>query len=138
MVARMLDDPAYAATAGPRFADEVLATHRRVRAWPRLLGTPPWEVARLLPGPHRVVAARGRPGAGWDAGVPGSALFVGSATLPRHVVLVLAPDPGTGLGDRLLYDPARGERVLRGRDDAVRSRLRLSGWDHLWAVVAPR
>ncbi|WP_299050923.1 hypothetical protein [uncultured Nocardioides sp.] len=134
VVARMLDDPAYAARALPRFGPEVLETHRQVTAWPRLLGTPPWEVARLLPGRHRVVPARHDPGAGWDGASVGSALFVGSATLPRHVVLVLAADGD----DRELYDPAHGGRVRRTRAQAAGHTLGLSGWDHLWAVVAPR
>lgn len=134
VVARMLDDPAYATHALRRFGAEVLETHQQVTAWPRLLGTPPWEVARLLPGRHRVVPARHAPAAGWDAAVEGSALFVGSALTPRHVVLVLAAD-----GDaRTLYDPAHGAKVRRTRDQATSRSLGLSGWDHLWAVVAPR
>ena len=63
VAARMLVDPTYAdrfaddRTAG--FATETLAVHRRVTAlvpaggdlqipWPRMLGTPPWAVARAM------------------------------------------------------------------------------------------
>ena len=42
VVARMLSDEVYAGRVLPRFAEEVLATHRQVVGWgPRALGTPP-------------------------------------------------------------------------------------------------
>jgi hypothetical protein len=119
--------------------------------WPRLLGTPPWgarhelefgaarqgtryvldllrprDRASLVAGYDRLVevVAEGEP----------ALLYVGSATLPRHVVLVLPGD-----GDRTLdvYDPASGAvRPLR-RDDVVGRRMRLSGWDVPWLAVRP-
>ena len=142
-----------------RFADEVLATHRRTNrwygsgalqvAWPRALGTAPWALARELtvtggtsaPGTrHRVrtVSPRRRGEAyddvvhavGLGHAVP---LYVGSRTLPRHVVLVVGGDPA-----RLTaYDPASGGFVTLTRDDVEHGSLRVAGWSEPWFAVLP-
>ena len=58
VVARMLSDEVYAGRVLPRFAEEVLATHRQVVGWwPRALGPPPWALLRHLPGRHRLARA---------------------------------------------------------------------------------
>lgn len=119
--------------------------------WPHLLGTPPWgaraelefgaarrgtrytvELLRtdseesLRSGYDRLVevVAEGEPGL----------LYVGSATLPRHVVLILPGD-----GDRIVdvYEPSSGQvRVLR-RDEVIQHRLGIAGWDVAWMAVQP-
>ena len=144
VVARMLVQPEYAVSAAPRFADEVLATHRRVTGaspaagalqlpWPRDLGTPPWAVARELTRvtgkTYRwpVVRWRGetvqdRLVAGLAAGAP-VALYVGSTWLPRHVLLAVRVGDD---GEPELYDPARGRLVRRS-----------ARWPVPWFVVAP-
>jgi hypothetical protein len=107
VAARMLLDPAYRPAD---FAAEVLALHKTVTTaaasripWPRALGTPPWAVEAQLErwtgeDWHVQVA---RFGAAVPAGVSGPVpMYIGSPTLPRHVVLDL------GHGD--FYDPARG------------------------------
>ena len=59
VAARILIDPAYAATQNPHaFAGSVLDLHRQLTGasafgraqlpWPRALGTPPWAVARAM------------------------------------------------------------------------------------------
>lgn len=145
------------------FAADVLQLHRRLTStrdaagrlqapWPRALGTPPWALAHHLGvvtgHEHRVrwvrlgtdhatatveaVLATGRP-------VP---LYVGSATLPRHVVLVLPTDrvvavEAEGRRTWSAYDPATGR--LRGLPvtEWVAGRL-ATGWPVPWAVVLPR
>ncbi|MGL4175575.1 MAG: hypothetical protein ACRCSN_05810, partial [Dermatophilaceae bacterium] len=151
----------HGATEAERFAAYERVVMRRTNSlfssgrftvpWPRALGTPPWgarhelefgasrcgtrygvqlwragSVARraAMVGALVTVVAEGEP----------ALLYVGSATVPRHVVLVLPGD-----GDRALdvYDPASG-RVSRLREDAViERRMRLSGWDVPWLVVRP-
>lgn len=143
---RLLRDAGYAdLVAGARdpvarFAEEVLAMHRRVTGpvaldgrlqlpWPRALGTPPWAVSGQLTAsrgrPHRVAplrlsiqretgmaAVRAALAAG--STVP---LYLGNAWLPRHVVLVL--------DERLTtWDPATGG-------------LAPSRWPTPWAAVLP-
>ncbi|QKE86147.1 hypothetical protein HL663_16315 [Arthrobacter sp. NEB 688] len=119
--------------------------------WPRALGTPPWGALRELEfGASRIgtrytldllrgadeyrlverfdtlveVVAEGEP----------ALLYIGSALLPRHVVLVLPGD-----GDRMLdvYDPGTGRVGHLRRDDVVQHRVRLSGWDVPWVAVRP-
>lgn len=153
IAARMLVDPAYAATITPdRFRDEVLGLHRRVTRpidargalqlpWPRALGTPPWAVARQLSAddPRRTYAARlvlGR-GQAWArlaSAAPPSVIYVGSRWLPRHVVLVV------GVTDGVLrcYEPSHGRLVDVNHSAFVEGRLALAGWDRPWLVVAPR
>lgn len=139
--------------SGDRFSREVLAMHRRVTGpvslhgrlqlpWPRALGTPPWSVAGQLAGSrgiaHRTVPARfagqratalallrNATAAGWT--VP---LYVGSALLPRHVVLVLDPDLAA-------YDPSRGRRTRIDATGLTGGRIAVAGWTAPWAVVLP-
>lgn len=144
VVARMLRDPGYAEATSSRFAEEVLATHRRVTArrpaagalqlpWPRALGTPPWAVARelgRLTGEryrwplvrHRRAATVERVRDGLATGLP-VVVYVGSRWLPRHVLLAVAATEDGGLE---VYDPARG---------GLRSTL--GRWPVAWFVVTP-
>lgn len=145
-----------------RFAAYERLVHRRTNGftvdrsgvnlpWPRFLGTPPWGAKREL---ELGAAKRGtdyaisllrplpqdRLGRAFDHlnavvtdGMPGL-LYVGSTTLPRHVLLVL---PGNG-DDRLdVYDPADGSVRARSVRSFATHELRLSGWDVPWFVVAP-
>ncbi|WP_134764658.1 hypothetical protein [Nocardioides sp. 1609] len=140
VVARMLADPSYAEGVRPRFAAEVLATHRRLtRArlhgrlqlpWPRAVGTPPWAVARELTAltgvRHRTRLVRWRRPPRWE---DVAALYVGDRWLPRHVVLVVGHDP------LRCYDPARG-RVVEV-DAAALARARpLGRWTTVWFAVS--
>jgi hypothetical protein len=137
------------------FRSEVLALHRSVTSardvsgrwqlpWPRIIGTPPWAMARHLsavtgrsyrtqPVVDRdraceqvlLAAADGSP-------VP---LYVGNRWLPRHVVLV------TGLGPAVAarcYDPARGAVVMVPREAFLSGRLGLSRWDRPWFTILPQ
>jgi hypothetical protein len=155
VMARMLRDPAYAEHAAAHFPAEALAMHRRVTGpvdvrgrlqppWPRALGTPPWAVARQLAWTAgtaydvdlvRWSRDRGLATleAGVDTGLP-VALYVGSRTLPRHVVLALAgPDGGVRA-----WEPSSG-RTADVEPEALRGgRLRGLGWPRAWFVVAPR
>lgn len=145
-----------------RFAAYERVVHRRTNGftldhsgvnlpWPRLLGTPPWGAKRelelgaakhgteyaitlLRPLPQdRLSRAFDHLNAVVADGMPGL-LYVGSPTLPRHVLLVL---PGTG-DDRLdVYDPADGSVRARSVRSFATHELRLSGWDVPWFVVAP-
>ncbi|WP_432476901.1 hypothetical protein [Nocardioides sp. GXQ0305] len=154
VVAQGLRDAAYRErVADPAtFRVEVLAMHGRVTStvdvagriqppWPRDLGTPPWAVANQLSGTthvdHRSVPMRWRDGDDCYAqlvDLPSpAALYVGSAFLPRHVVLVLE-----GNSTRLrVYEPARGDVATVARDAFVEHRLRLAGWDSRWFAVVP-
>ncbi|MFN2318539.1 MAG: hypothetical protein ABR500_02505 [Dermatophilaceae bacterium] len=119
--------------------------------WPRRLGTPPWGAQRelelgaakqgtdygiilLRPLAHsRLVDVFDRLNAVVSDGMP-ALLYVGSDTLPRHVLLIL---PGNG-DDRLdVYDPADGSVRARGVRSFATHELRLSGWNMPWFVVAP-
>lgn len=142
------------------FDSAVLARHRRLTSvrdacgqlqlpWPRWWGTPPWALARhlshLTARPHHVVWGRTSPRRAADAvrdalasGTP-VALYVGSTTLPRHVLLAVAATEGTvGTEERwTVYDPATGRlrelpvgQWLRGRLDV--------GWPRPWCAVVPR
>jgi hypothetical protein len=127
VAARMLLDDTYRPSD---FAAEVLALHRVVTSaaasglpWPRALGTPPWAVERQLErwtgdDWHVQVARFGaaRVPVGTSGPVP---TYIGSRTLPRHVVL--------DLGNGVFYDPARGSvGPLR------------SSWTRLWFMIASR
>ena len=119
--------------------------------WPRALGTPPWgakkelefgasrrgtrytvevlrtDLAKRLRADHaRLVEVV-------DDGEP-ALLYVGSAVLPRHVVLVL---PGDGDGVLDVYDPTTGLVTLLDEESFGARRLRLSGWDVPWFAVQP-
>ena len=119
--------------------------------WPRALGTPPWGARKelefgasrrgtqyelrvvrpLTAGRLREVHSRlvdvvadGEP----------ALLYIGNATLPRHVTLVLPGD-----GDRVLdvYDPATGQVTLLEEGRFADRKLRIAGWDVPWITVQP-
>ena len=127
------------------FAPTVLAAHRRLTRsrlhgrwqvpWPRVIGTPPWAVARELTAltgvPHRVRLVR------WSVPtvLPSGVLFVGNRWLPRHVVLVL--EAGTA-GRPRCYDPTRGRVVDVDLARLDRHEERVGGWRYPWFSVVPR
>jgi hypothetical protein len=119
--------------------------------WPHALGTPPWGAraelefgaarkgttyelrvvrrlrAAALGAAHRSlvdVVADGEP----------ALLYIGSATLPRHVTLVLPGD-----GDRSLdvYDPASGQVTTLDEARFAGHELGIAGWDVPWFTVQP-
>lgn len=150
------------ASPAERFAAYERVVHRRTNTltfgrgglnlpWPRRLGTPPWGAQRelelgaakqgtdygitvLRPLPRaRLGEVFDRLNAVVSDGMP-ALLYVGSETLPRHVLLIL---PGNG-DDRLdVYDPANGSVRARSVRSFATHDLRLSGWDVPWFVVAP-
>ena len=156
VMARALADPEYAArVAAPEaFRTEVLAVHGRATSpvdaagrlqvpWPRLLGTPPWAVARHLSATtgttYRVRPALWGREAAFDrilgavaAGHP-VPVYVGNAWLPRHVVLA----QGTLDGALRVYEPASGHLVDVTRESFAAGRLGLAGWDRPWFTVLP-
>ena len=143
VVAAMLADPAYSSglLASGRFAGEVLTAHRALSRtglpWPRALGTQPCALAAQLSRLGRASYGVGRPE--WRRALPPApdqpvAVYVGSASLPRHVVLVV----GTARDGLRVFDPASGLVVEVSRAAWERRRLRLSGWDRPWLVVSPR
>ncbi|GAB3447892.1 hypothetical protein GCM10027517_32300 [Phycicoccus ginsengisoli] len=119
--------------------------------WPRALGTPPWGALKELEfgaarrgttyqvrslrqlGPERLASAHARLLDVVADGEP-ALLYLGSATLPRHVTLVLPGD-----GDRLLdlYDPATGEVTLLEEARFTTRSLGIAGWDVPWLTVQP-
>ena len=119
--------------------------------WPRALGTPPWGAARelelALGTRHRVRWVRWRSAAGLEAAFDSlrtqahpALLYVGSPTLPRHVVLVLPGDPGGRGGGTLtdhltVYEPSAGRVLEVHREPFAARRLALAGWDVPWATV---
>ena len=148
-------DPAYAEQVADQedFAAEVLRVHRRVTSstdragrwqvpWLRVVGTPPWAVARelrLLTGtPYVVRPARGG-AALWERLCHASAqhpvaVYVGDRWLPRHVVLVVDRDRDAAL----TYEPAAGTAAQISRGRWVDGPLRLAGWHRPWLVVCSR
>lgn len=117
--------------------------------WPRLLGVPPWSLARFLnrftslsgarfgwalvdPGdPAAVRGALGAVGRGRGLGLP-VPLYLGRHT-ERHVVLGLDLT-----ADHLrLYDPAGGQVVDVARTDVVAGRVGVAGWNHVESVLVP-
>lgn len=141
--------------AAPDFAASVLARHRQLTSsrdvhgrlqvpWPRWWGTPPWALARHLTlttgRGYRVLWARTR--TTWaatpinralTAGAP-VPLYVGSPTLPRHVVLAL-PDPADDTWT--VYDPASGLLRHLPAHQWRHGRIR-TGWPRPWFAVVPR
>lgn len=145
-----------------RFAAYERIVHRRTNhlalgdtginvPWPRALGTPPWGAKRELElgaAKHgtdyvvtlirpltraRLVPAFRHLNAVVADGMPGL-LYVGSRTLPRHVLLLL---PGNG-DDRLdIYDPTDGSVRARAVESFASHRLELSGWQVPWFTVHP-
>lgn len=150
-----------ATTAQARFAAYLDLVHARTNAlvgpggrlqipWPRALGTTPWGVCRELesgaatPGARyrSVVVRRADPNllarlvthlAGHlRPGRPG-ALFVGSATLPRHVAL-LVPGPGDAV---LVHDPGSGSVSELDAAALADHRTTVAGWTHPWVLIGP-
>lgn len=138
------------------FATHVLHLHRGLTAlrtadgwqlpWPRFWGTPPWALARHLTRlsgtPYRVRWCRWgrRTTRDVEAALAGGApvpLYVGSRTLPRHVVLALATVPSPDGEPRwAVYDPASG--WLRPLPVAQWQAGHLTeGWPVPWCVVLP-
>lgn len=150
VMARLVRDAV--APTPQEFRREVLDCHRRLTAprdagrwqvpWPRALGTPPWAVRRELEAvtgrAHEVHLARWSRATAYDRlARAGGALYVGSPTLPRHVLLVLPPAPGAGPGLRC-YQPSRGTVVVLGREQLVAGGLRpAAGWPWPWLTVTP-
>lgn len=117
--------------------------------WPTHLGTPPWgalgELEDLAPGtaysttvvrhlrPAALAAAcddlRSRIGEQTPA-----LLYVGNASLPRHVVLLFRRTPAAPV---LIYEPASGRVLTLDRGRFAGSRLGLGGWSRVWCAVAP-
>lgn len=120
--------------------------------WPGALGTPPWTaLAELVaaqgcsPRDYRLDVLRHRPVAERarrlralaDAVCPGRAalLYVGSATMPRHVCLVARPDAA---GDAVVYEPSRGEVRALDPDALASGAQALGGWPLPWVALVPR
>lgn len=123
-----------------------LAWDRRTRQlpWPRRLGTAPWAVARALSAltgtRHRVrwvppwaradryeellrVTRDGRP----------AAIYVGSTTLPRHVVLAVRDSDGLAV-----HDPADGRlHPLTAADWCAGLIRQAASWPCPWLIVVP-
>lgn len=134
---------------GSEWRTEVLATHRALTGardprgaaqlpWPRVLGTPPWAVARELAAltgrRHRTLPVLDRDAAYRRllAASKPAALYVGNRWLPRHVALVVAAD-----AERLTcYEPSRGVAAAVPRSAFDDGLLRLAGWDVPWFTVA--
>jgi hypothetical protein len=152
VAAHMLLDPAYRPAS---FDADVLALHAQLTApvsfghaqlpWPRALGTPPWAAGRAmssytgLPYDSRLVRFGDRSDEftallqAVSDGHP-CPLYIGSSTLPRHVVLAVAA-VASGLQ---VYNPARGTLVEVGSTPFEEGRLTtLGGWTVPWFVVAP-
>jgi hypothetical protein len=143
-----------------RFRSEALAMHERITGtsdatgraqipWPRAFGTPPWAVARQLSATPAADGTRatysshlarvGLSGAfdrllaAGDAGRV-SSIFIGSAWIPRHVVLVV---DRTTAGAVHVFDPARGRLSELGRAAFTERKVGIAGWDVPWFVVTP-
>lgn len=120
-------------------------------AWPRALGTPPWGLKHELEHGssragtrYRLVSVRAHSQESLRAryrrltdlvveGEP-AALYVGSALLPRHIVLVI---PGVRPGELSAYEPSSGEVLPLTEDDFATRRLDLGGWSVPWILVQP-
>jgi hypothetical protein len=136
VMAEARHDPAFAERAcadQDAFATVVLRRHRELTRWPpwpRMIGTPPWAVARALTAvtgvPHHTRLARWRRSA---PPPPSGALYVGSRWLPRHVVLMVA--------EGRCYEPASGRVAGVPRDAFAAGELSLAGWSTPWFVVRP-
>jgi len=148
VAARMLLDPTWRPDA---IEEEIAVAHhgltgvagltgRTQLPWPRALGTPPWAVANVLAAltGQRVstYVARHRPAPAYAelarrVAIRPTAAYLGSAWLPRHVVLAYDGD----LTAVEVLDPARGELVSVAADRWRTHDVRVAGWSHLWFVV---
>lgn len=111
--------------------------------WPPALGTPPWAVAHALETiedvRYRTRIARWSRSAAFALAVTGVAthpvaLYIGSRTLPRHVVLAIGAT-SAGLS---VYDPASGGLVTVTQGAFAGATLGVAGWDVPWFAVLPR
>jgi hypothetical protein len=118
--------------------------------WPRALGTTPWGVCRELEsgaadpgaryrvvpvrqvGEARLIALIQRLAGHLRPGRPG-VLFVGNATLPRHVAL-LVPGPD---GSVLVHDPGAGSVSEVDAAALADHRITVAGWTHPWFLIGP-
>ncbi|GAB96834.1 hypothetical protein BJY21_003940 [Kineosphaera limosa] len=146
-----------------RFAEQERAVLSRTNAlrprglgwqvpWPIALGTPPWgalaelEHGAAAPGTsYEIGMLRGLSGATLRRGVehvmhrvqPGAPalLYVGNATLPRHVLLLYVneqhPEPA-------LYDPDDGGARAVPLVALERGTFSAGGWNTPWLVVYPK
>ncbi len=148
-------------TAQARFAAYLDLVHARTNTllgpdgrpqlpWPRALGTTPWAVCRELesgaaaPGaryrsvlvrwrnPERVATLAQRLAGHVTDQRPG-ALFVGNATLPRHVALLVPGDDGS----LLVHDPGSGAVAALDVPALVDRRTEVAGWTQPWFLVGP-
>jgi len=149
VVARAVQDEPYAELARSEWRAEVLGMHRRTTSladaagraqlpWPRVFGTPPWAFARArsaMTGRRHHVRRRqlGAVLATLEEGLP-VGLYVGSRSLPRHVVLALA---ATDEAVRV-YDPASGAVVSLPLEGLRTGRVDVAGWTRWWWSVTPR
>lgn len=120
--------------------------------WPSALGTPPWgalgelEHGAAAPGTHyRIGLLRGLHGpalrrslehvlACLQPGAP-ALLYVGNATMPRHVTLLYLHDTDP---EPDLYDPGTGRAGPVPRAEFERGTAVISGWRRPWLAVYPR
>jgi hypothetical protein len=152
---RMLREPAYAArlldSQDPvaAFGEAALATRLRTNAafdrfgrlqlpWPARLGTRAAALVREVGGGlvTRVVDPR-NPDRAYDAIVAAGepvVLFVGEGSWMQHIVLVTRATPD----ELTVYDPARGQEVVRTRASFVGEQLELGGWPQPWLVLLPK
>lgn len=162
VVAEAWDNEAYARRlllgGESAFVDEVLWMHRRVTGpvgvdgrgqlpWWRVLGTPPWAIARQLtarsgtrhrvrpvwPWARRRLLGRVRGAVLAGRPVP---LYVGSPRLPRHVVLVVGAEADEG-GSLVAYEPGAGRPRRVRAQDFREATTRTLGWPVPWFVVLP-
>ena len=150
VMARRLRDPSYAAhTREPTaFRTAVLAAHRAITrtsfvspGWPRAIGTPPWtmrrELAAMTGSAYATQLIRIADDLGWSAlgaATPQRpvAAYVGSAWLPRHVVLVVDSDDDSAH----VYEPSSGLLHEVSRTAWLDGTAPL-GWPCRWLAITP-
>lgn len=166
VVARILNDPAYAAfvegtgDVRGRFRTEALAMHRRITSladvsgraqlpWPRALGTPPWAVARQLSGTRAAdgtLASYGwhtcrlSPGTAFDRLLAAAAVGRVSALYLGSTWLprhVVLVTGSAPTGTVQVFDPAHGRLREVTREAFTGRRVAIAGWDVPWFVVVP-
>lgn len=147
LAARMLHDPTMRPPDPQR---EIRNLHRQLVAprhagrvqlpWPRALGTPPWaltrELSRLEGRQVQLDVARFSAAASYDVLAERVAerptgVYVGSAWLPRHVLLAV----GIHAGTVTVFDPAHGRLVQVTGQRWGTHRVDVAGWSHFWAVA---
>lgn len=148
VAARMMHDPEYRPADPGR---EIAGVHRQVTSlsnalgqaqfpWPRRLGTPPWaigrELAALTGDEPRIHLARWRPATSLEVLTQRAArrptgVYLGSALLPRHVVLAATADSEAVT----VFDPARGALVRVAHRRWIEHDVGVAGWSHLWFLV---